>query len=229
MARPKRKTKGGYFYHVLNRANGRLRIFKKRDDFLAFEKIIGEIQERVTVDVFGYCLMGNHWHLLLRPHRDGDLSEFMRLVSVTHATRYHHSHGTAGTGHLYQGRFKSFPVQGNNHLLNVLRYIESNPLRAQMVEKASDYKWSSYCYHSNQEDRERAFTLSSLPTKLPSNWSSQVHKDMAKSKVDEIANSIKRGAGFGDKDWVKETVVDLDLQSTINKRGRPKKDSVPLV
>ena len=169
MARPKRKTKGGYFYHVLNRANGRLRIFKKRDDFLAFEKIIGEIQERVNVDVFGYCLMSNHWHLLLRPNKDGDLSEFMRLVSVTHATRYHHSHGTAGTGHLYQGRFKSFPVQGGGALLNVLRYIEANPVRAKMVENASDYPWSSYCYHINQKNRERAFVLSPFPKSLPRN------------------------------------------------------------
>jgi len=114
-------------YHALNRANGRLRIFRKDDDFAAFEQVMAEGTERFSMRICGYCIMSNHWHLLLWPRGDGDLSEFMRWISLTHTQRYHASHGTVGIGHLYQGRFKSFPVQDDYHYLTVLRYIETNP------------------------------------------------------------------------------------------------------
>ena len=223
MARPKRKTKGDYFYHVLNRANGRLRIFKKRDDFLAFERILGEAQERIDMRIYGYCIMGNHWHLLLHPFHDGDLSEFMRWLSVTHTMRYHYSHGTAGTGHIYQGCFKSFPLQ-STHLTRTLRYIEANPVRAEIVGDAGDYRWSSYNHHIKMANPEPAFQLTELPVNMPLSWKYLVHKDQPKKDTATILNSIKRGAPFGDQQWVKQTAIDFDLQSTINKRGRPKKE-----
>jgi putative transposase len=221
MARPIRKTKGGYFYHVLNRANGRLRIFKKRDDFLAFERILAEAQQRIDINIYGWCIMSNHWHLLLEPRGDGDLSEFMRWLGVTHTMRYHYSHGTAGTGHIYQGRFKSFPVQGGPHLLSVLRYIEANPVRAKMVESAGDYRWSSFVHHTSRPDHDLPFDISELPLKLPADWKQMVNRKMHKKTRTPILNSIKRGSPLGDAEWIKKTVKDLDLQSTINKRGRP--------
>ena len=111
MGRPKRIAKGNIVYHALNRANGRLRIFKKRQDFEAFESILAEGIERYRMRLCGYCIMGTHWHLVLWPRADGDLSHFMRWITVTHTQRWHAAHGTSGIGHLYQGRFKSFPVQ----------------------------------------------------------------------------------------------------------------------
>jgi len=111
MPRIKRITLGGYVYHVLNRANGRLRIFRKDGDFLAFEQILAEGIERYSMRLCGYCIMSNHWHLLVWPLSDGDLPEFMRWITLTHTQRFHVSHGTVGIGHLYQGRYKSFPVQ----------------------------------------------------------------------------------------------------------------------
>ena len=90
--------------------------------------------------ICGYSVMSNHWHLLLRPYHDGDLSEFMRWLTVTHTMRYHYSHGTAGTGHVYQGRFKSFPIQHGQHLLSVLRYIEANPVRTNVDATAKSLK-----------------------------------------------------------------------------------------
>ncbi len=221
MARPKRNAKGGYYYHVYNRSNAGLRIFRKQDDFLAFEEILAQAQQRINVDILGYCLMKDHWHLLLRPHEDGDLSEFMRWVGVTHVLRYHNSKKTKSSGHIYQGRFKSFPVQGGSTLLNLLRFIESHPIRANLVEKARDYPWSSYDRSAN---RERAVKLKRFPVKIPKNWGSLLQKKMDASTQDLILNSIKRGAPLGKNAWVKKTAIDLDLQSTINKRGRPRKD-----
>jgi REP-associated tyrosine transposase len=225
MARPTRKTTGGYFYHVFNRANGRLRIFRKRDDFLAFERILGEAQKRTKMRICGYSIMSNHWHLLLRPYHDGDLSEFMRWLTVTHTMRYHYSHGTAGTGHVYQGRFKSFPIQHGQHLLSVLRYIEANPVRANVVENAADYHWSSYGRHIGEPERRREFELSGLAMKLPGDWERLVHKDISSPVAECIANSLKRGSPLGEKRWIKQTAEILDLQSTINRRGRPKKET----
>jgi len=112
MGRPKRITLGGYVYHVLNRANGRLRIFRKNADFEAFEAILAAGLERVDMRICGYCIMSNHWHLLLWPREDGDLSEYMRWISLTHTQRYHASHGTTGIGHLYQGLEKPFSLTG---------------------------------------------------------------------------------------------------------------------
>ena len=147
-------------YHAFNRANGRLRIFRKDDDFRAFERILAEGAEAFSMRISGYCIMANHWHLLLWPREYRDLSQFMRWISQTHTQRYHASHGTVGIGHLYQGRFKSFPVQGDSHYLTVLRYIETNPTRAGIVQDPGEWPWSSFVV---RRGRECPFALSDGP------------------------------------------------------------------
>lgn len=111
MGRPRRIAEGGRVYHVLNRANARLPILEKDEDYRAFERVLREVQERVAMRILAYCLMPNHWHLVVWPRRDGDLSTFMRLLTLTHTQRWHAHRRSAGSGHLYQGRFKSFIVQ----------------------------------------------------------------------------------------------------------------------
>jgi putative transposase len=219
MGRPKRVALGGYVYHVLNRANGRLRIFRKKADFVAFEAILAEGIERFDMRICGYCIMSNRWHLLLWPREDGDLSDYMRWITVTHTQRYHASHGTVGIGHLYQGRYKSFPTQDDDHYLTVLRYIEANPLRAKIVERPSGYPWSSFAAHKGLE---KPFALSDSPVALPPNWTQLVSRNMAVAVHDGISNSIRRGAPLGDPDWIKRTAVKLNLESTTRPRGRPK-------
>src|SRR5213079_76042 len=93
--------------------------------------------------LIGYCLMPNHWHLVLWPRKDGELSAYLRWLTVTHTQRYHAHYHTAGTGPLYQGRFKSFPIQEDEHFLTVMRYAERNPLRANLVKRAEEWRWSS--------------------------------------------------------------------------------------
>ena len=102
-----------------------------------------EAKKRLPMRVLAWCVMSNHWHLVLWPRGDGDLSEFMRWLTVTHTQRWHAAHHTSGTGPLYQGRFKSFPIQEDDHLLTVLRYVERNPLRANLVKRADEWRWSS--------------------------------------------------------------------------------------
>ena len=220
MPRPQRINLGDYVYHVLNRANGRLRIFRKDADFIAFEQIMSEGIERFNMRLCGYCIMGNHWHLILWPHDDGDLSNFMRWITLTHTQRYHASHGTVGIGHLYQGRFKSFPVQDDSYYLTVMRYIEANPLRAKLINNIADWPWSSFAIRLGAD---APFALSKGPIDLPRNWSKLVQDQLPTDQADKLTNSLIRGTPLGQPDWTQKTAKKMNLQSTLNPRGRPKK------
>jgi putative transposase len=223
MSRPIRKTKGGVVYHVFNRANGRLKIFKTSSDFAAFEKILAEGAERFSMRICGYCLMSNHWHLVLWPRQDGDLSVFMKWITGTHSQRWHTAHGTVGIGHLYQGRYKSFPVQGSIYYLTLLRYVESNPRRAGLVRRCRQWPWSSLAIRTGGD---APVVLSDGPFPLPANWPTLV--DAGDETVsEEIQTCIRRGCPFGDKDWVAKTARDFCLNSTLRPKGRPKKEEKP--
>ena len=144
MARRLRIVRDGGVYHVLNRRVGRLPLFDCDADFEAFEHVLVEAHGRTpSLRVLAYVLMGNHWHLLLQPARAKDLAAFMQWLTVTHMRRWHAHRGSAGEGPVYQGRFKSFPVQGDAHLPVVARYVERNALRAGLVVRAQDWRWSS--------------------------------------------------------------------------------------
>ena len=108
MPRRPRIATGGLAYHVLNRRVGRGPLFESPKDYTLFETILREAVEQRLLRIVSYCLMPNHWHLLLWPREDGELSEVMRWITVTHTQRWHAYHQTAGTGPIYQGRFKSF-------------------------------------------------------------------------------------------------------------------------
>jgi putative transposase len=209
----------------MNRANGRLRIFRKTGDFLAFERILGEGIDRVGMRLCGYCLMSNHWHLLLWPQGDGDLSDFMRRVTLTHTQRYHVSHGTVGMGHLYQGRYKSFPVQTDSYYLAAMRYVESNPLRADLVRAAGQWPWSSFAI---RQGREARVALSDGPVELPADWARLVDEPFGEAELGSIRKCVKRGAPFGQQHWTRVTAARLHLERTLRPRGRPRKGTADL-
>ena len=123
-------------FHVINRGNGRMTIFDDESDYAAFERVMAETMERKPMRLLAYCLMPNHWHLVLRPRKDGDLGRFMQRLTVTHVRRWHEHRHTAGEGHLYQGTYKSFLVAQDEHYLSVCRYVERNALRAGLVPRA---------------------------------------------------------------------------------------------
>ena len=148
MPRRPRCATGGLVYHVLNRAIGQMTLFETQGDYLSFERTIAQAHERVAMRTLAFCIMPTHWHLVLWPRADGDLSEFMRWLTVTHTQRRHAHRGTAGSGPLYQGRFKSFPIASDGHFLRVCRYVERNPLRAGLVTRAEDWRWSSLSWQA---------------------------------------------------------------------------------
>ena len=222
MGRPKRITKGNIVYHALNRANGRLRIFKKPQDFEAFESILAEGIGRYDMRLCGYCLMSNHWHLVLWPRSDGDLTRFMQWITVTHTQRWHAAHGTTGTGHLYQGRFKSFPVQRRSRYFELMQYVEANPLRAGIVKQAEQWPWSSLAIRCGIE---KEIVLDAGPERLPDNWLHLVQSAVKSSQQEAIEHCIKRGCPYGSEQWIHQTATMLGLESTLKPRGRPKKGS----
>ncbi|HMO14567.1 MAG TPA: transposase [Pirellulaceae bacterium] len=141
MPRTSRASRVGFVYHVLNRGNGLCDVFHQDDDFAAFVNLVREANEKVSMRLTGFCLMTNHFHLLLWPHGDGDLSQWMQWPMTSHVRRYHRHY--KGSGHVWQGRFKAFPVQSDDHYLTVLSYVERSQLRANMVERSQDWERSS--------------------------------------------------------------------------------------
>ncbi len=143
MGRPLRAALGGYVYHVLNRANARMPIFDREEDYEAFERVLVEAVERTETRLLAYCVMPNHWHLVVWPRKEGELSRFVGWLTLTHTQRWHAHRRSTGTGHVYQGRFKSFPVEADEHFYTVARYVERNAARAKLVRRAEDWPWGS--------------------------------------------------------------------------------------
>ncbi len=128
MPRTARYAPKGLIYHAMNRAVARLPLFQKAADYEAFERVVEEAHQKFPIEILAYCVMPNHWHFVLRPTKDGQLTAFLRAVAHTHTMRWHAHHQTSGTGHLYQGRFKAFPLEDDEHFYTVVRYVERNPL-----------------------------------------------------------------------------------------------------
>jgi len=221
MPRRARISTGGLAYHILNRRVGRLGLFDKPADYMAFEKILNEAHERTGIRIAAYCLMPNHWHLVLWPRDDGELSEVMRWITVTHTQRWHAHRQSFGSGPVYQGRFRSFPVQTDEHFLTVARYVERNALRAKLVKRAEQWQWSSLWRWAQGDPKLLAF-LSDWPVKRPRQWVGWVNRPDTASELEDLRCSAQRGRPFGSQGWVVRIAKRLSLESTLRPRGRPK-------
>ncbi len=224
MPRGARKIIGGHAYHVLNRASGRLRLFRKQADFAAFEQIIAEACDRVPLRILGYVVLGDHWHFVVWPRRgQGEqVSAFFRWLGITHAQRWHAQHATAGMGHVYQGRFKSFPVATDEHLLAVLRYVERSPLRAGLVDRAEQWHYGSLYRRLHGTQEEQAL-LSEPPLTLGRRWVERVNRPQSAAEVTAIEECLLRGRPYGNATWQRRMAEQLHLQHTFRPRGRPRK------
>jgi putative transposase len=194
---------------------------RKAADYEAFETVLAEAHDRLPLRIIGYVLMPNHWHLVVWPREDTDVTEFFQWLTVTHTMRWHAHYGTGGTGHLYQGRFKSFPCQSDEHFLTVLRYVERNPLPANLVRRAEEWRWSSAWRPKPNLDLRN--WLSDGPIAKPRNWQELLNSPQTEAELDTLRRSVQRGTPFGSQQWTKRSANRLDLQSALRPRGRPRK------
>lgn len=222
MPRRPRIATAGIVFHVLNRRVGRQTLFESDRDYRAFEEVLEEAVARSGIRLLSYCLMPNHWHLLMWPNRDDQLSETMRWLTVTHTQRHHARHRTAGTGPLYQGRFKSFPVEEDEHFLTVARYVERNALQANLVANAEDWPWCSLWRRQRSNTRERAL-LSNWPMPRPGNWTEYVNREQTPKELEKLRTAVRRGSPFGSSSWQSTMAKRLSLEFTLRPRGRPPK------
>lgn len=216
---PKRKRIGsaGFIFHVINRGVRRLSLFGHDEDYRLWLRCFAEAHARSPVDVFAFCLMPNHFHLVVRPTEDGQLSEFMRLGTVTHSIRWHCRNGSLGTGSVYQGRFKAFPIQTNRYFYNACSYVEANPIRASLVGLAEEWPWSSlYARCRNCH----VLPLATWPILQPADWLNHVNR--SQEDIDRIRHALQTGSPLGEAAWSRATSHALSLPTGMRGRGRPR-------
>ncbi len=201
-----------------------MRIFSKPADYQLFIDILLAAQKECDIRILAFVLMPNHWHLTLFPRNDGDMRQFMHQVTNAHTRRVHADTHTTGTGPLYQGRYKSFIVENDQHLLTVIKYIERNPVRAKLVKRCEEWKWGS-AYTRIQGSMEQRSVLHAPPVALPKRYVSWINEPENKDILDELRRSVLRGAPFGDTAWVDHMIQTHHLLSTVRSQGRPKKSS----
>lgn len=223
MPRVARRSRGGLIYHVLNRANAGRRLFRSAGDYAAFLAAMIEALERYPgVRLLAFCIMPNHFHLVLWPARDGELSAFMHYFSQIHAQRWRRAHESVGHGSLYQGRYKSFIVEEDHHFLVLCRYIERNALRARLCRRAQDWRWCSASARSREgKDHPLRDYLSDWPIDRPSNWLALLNTPQDERDEARVRTSIERSRPFGGDAWVKRTAKKLGLTHTLRPPGRP--------
>ena len=223
MGRSPRITEPGLVYHVLNRRVMRLRLFEKDADYEAFERVVAESLGRPDAPrLLAYCLMPNHWHLVVHAGKRTNLSTWMQWVTVTHTHRWHAHFHTTGEGPLYQGRFKSFPVQADEHFLTVCRYVEANAQRANLVARAEQWPWGSVWARRNPRAALKRW-LRPWPVDRPRGWLADVNRPIEEPHLQALRQSVARGAPQGAERWRTRIAARLHLNHTMRPRGRPRK------
>lgn len=211
MPRLPRIALGGYVYHVLNRANGRKTIFGDSRAYKAFDDLLVEANEHFNMRILAYVLMPNHWHLLLYPREDNDMVMFMQWLTMTHAARFRVRTDTIGEGHLYQARYKSFLVDSDTYLLTALKYIERNPVRAQLAKVPEEWKWGSAYRRIFGTTKEKSL-LAVSPTPLPHRYREWIHEPENTDDLKEIRSVVNKGVAFGSEHF---------RNSILGRKGKP--------
>lgn len=216
MPRRPRLATGGFVYHVMNRGARRLTLFDTDTDYRVFLDILRMAQARVPLRLLSYVLMPNHWHLVVWPESDDQLSRFMAWATGTHARRWHVDRGSVGTGAVYQGRYRAIPVKDDRHFLVVCRYVERNPVIAGLVRRSADWPWSSAMRH-----RREAPHLAAWPVTRPVGWREYVDAVETPREFLQLRRGIRHVRPFGSQPWQQATAARLQWPFGLRPRGRP--------
>jgi len=198
MPRAKRICPPNVVFHIINRANDRRRLFSQPNDYNEFLWLLKMASERVPVRICAFCLMPNHWHLVLWSTTEGDISCFMHWLSSVHAMRVRRRWNAVGAGHVYQDRFRAFPVETGVYYFNVMKYVEGNALRATLVNRAEDWQWCSLF------DRVLGTFRIPLATaiELPDTWCDQVNDGVGAEDLEALRESAEAARPYGSPAWL---------------------------
>jgi putative transposase len=222
MPRAARIAPGGVIFHCLNGGNEQRELFADDGDYAAFERVLAATLDAVPIRLLAYCLLPDHWHLLLWPRKAGDLAKFMQRLTTTHVRRWRTYRHSEGRGHLYRGVYKSFPVQGDRHFLMAARFVEQHALRAGRVQRAEFWQWSSLWRREKGSPEERGL-MNEWPVARPADWLRWVNESPTQTELAALRESSRRGRPFGDPIWQARSAEELGLQSTLRPPGRPRK------
>ncbi len=220
MPRGRRIAPPGLAQHIINRGNDRKAVFRKPGDYLAFLRYMFDAQISVPLRILAFCLMPNHFHLVVWPECVEVLSAFMHDLMNAHVHRYQQHYGTVGHGHIWQSRFKNFPIQHDLHLLRVLRYVEANAARASLVARAEDWSWGSLARPCDPHWP----VLTPSPVPRPENWVDQVNAYVAGKELRRIRQSVRRSTPYGEPAWTERVAKEYGLEWTLRQLGRPRKE-----
>lgn len=219
MPRKARTLGDGCVYHVMNRGNNEQEVFRNSHDYLAFLEMLQYSKERYGIELFAFCLIPNHFHLLVRPLEGSNLSYCMQWLQTSFARRFNGYYDTEGP--LWQGRYKSFLVQEDQHLLTVMSYIEGHPLRSGLADAAEGYVWSSHRENYWGNLRQK---LDELPMPLTDDWSASVDASLSERTLGRLRLSTQRQIPYGSTDWQQQVCREYGLEDSMRPRGRPRKD-----
>jgi putative transposase len=195
MPRTARGSVGGCCYHAINRGNGRARVFHDAADYHDFVRLLRQAGARVPMRLLGFCLVPNHFHAVRWQVGDDHMSAWMQwlLTAPVHGYRRRYR----GSGHVWQGRFKAFPIAADEHLLTVLRYVERNPLRAGLVGRAADWPWSSPGVWLRPP---LLAWLDAGPVPRPLGSLEYMQTPHTEAELAARRSSVERGVPYGDRD-----------------------------
>lgn len=183
MPRPLRSFDGDAVLHVVNRGNDRRQLFASDRDYATFIGLMAWAQSRADLRLVAYTLMPNHWHLVVWPRRVAELSQFMRDVTGAHAAILRTESGTRGGGHVYQDRYHAFVIDSDPRYYRTLRYVEANPVRAGLVARAQQWRWSSL---QERLWERRLIADGPLPLPPPGQWAEVVNAALAPEDMTAI-------------------------------------------
>lgn len=175
------------YYHVINRGNNRSNVFLSPADYRAFLRLIEQAQERIPLRMLAFCMMPNHFHLVVSQDGAKDVSRWMHWLLTTHVHRHHLKYGTSGR--IWQGRFKAFSIEQDGHLLTVMRYVERNALRSGLVARAEQWPWGSLACRGHPLD---AGMVSRPPMPLPSDWTARVNAPQTPQELEALRAAVNR-------------------------------------
>ena len=180
--------------------------------------------ESAPLRICAYCLMPNHWHFVVWPRTERDLATFMQELTISHVRRWQEHHRVVGTGHVYQSRYKSFPVETGEYFYQVVRYVERNALRAGLCDRAEGWRWGSLWRRTSGSPEQRAI-LHDWPLAEPRDWVKLVNRPETQAELDVMRRCVQRSQPLGSEKWVEKTARNLGLESTLRPRGRPRKEN----